>query len=51
MDKSVKGKNITVVGAARSGLAVAQLLSKQGANVFVTDNGNSELLQKNISEL
>ncbi len=35
----VKGKHITVAGAARSGAAVAVLLSGKSADVFVTDNG------------
>ncbi|MEX1010806.1 MAG: UDP-N-acetylmuramoyl-L-alanine--D-glutamate ligase [Balneolaceae bacterium] len=33
----LKGKHITVVGAARSGVAVASLLKRQGAKPFVTD--------------
>jgi len=35
----VRGKHIVVVGAARSGLAVASLLKRKGARVFVTDHG------------
>ncbi len=37
MTKRVKDKKITVLGAARSGLAAARLLKKQGARVFVSD--------------
>ena len=33
----VKDKNIVVLGAARSGLAVAKLLATKKANVFVSD--------------
>jgi UDP-N-acetylmuramoylalanine--D-glutamate ligase len=36
----VKNKHITVVGGARSGLAVAKLLTHQGAKVFLTDKSN-----------
>lgn len=36
----VKGKHITVAGAARSGAAVAVLLLGKGAEIFVTDNGS-----------
>jgi len=36
--KEVENKHIVVVGAARSGLAVASLLKRKGARVFVTDN-------------
>jgi UDP-N-acetylmuramoylalanine--D-glutamate ligase len=34
---SVRGKRVTVVGAARSGIAAAELLVRRGANVTVTD--------------
>ncbi|NIR73088.1 MAG: UDP-N-acetylmuramoyl-L-alanine--D-glutamate ligase [Aliifodinibius sp.] len=37
--KKVANKHIVVVGAARSGLAVASLLKRKGADVFVTDHG------------
>ena len=33
----VTGRRIVVVGAARSGLAAAELLSSRGAEVIVTD--------------
>ncbi|HAC16573.1 MAG TPA: UDP-N-acetylmuramoyl-L-alanine--D-glutamate ligase, partial [Bacteroidetes bacterium] len=36
----VRDKNIIVIGAAKSGVAVARLLKEHGANVFVTDSGN-----------
>jgi UDP-N-acetylmuramoylalanine--D-glutamate ligase len=38
----VKNKNVTILGAARSGIAAANLLSKQNARVFVSDNANAE---------
>lgn len=38
--KDVKGKNIVIIGAAKSGVASARLLKSGGANVFVTDSGN-----------
>ena len=34
---SVRGKRVTVVGAARSGVAAAQLLVRRGARVVLTD--------------
>lgn len=37
--RKVANKHIVVVGAARSGLAVASLLKRKGADVFVTDHG------------
>jgi UDP-N-acetylmuramoylalanine--D-glutamate ligase len=43
----VSGKHITVIGAAKSGIAAALLLKKQGADVFVTDAGSiPEVAQK-----
>jgi UDP-N-acetylmuramoylalanine--D-glutamate ligase len=35
----IKTRQVTVVGAARSGLAAACLLARRGASVFVTDAG------------
>ena len=37
--ESVKDKQVTVVGGARSGLAVAELLASVGAGVFLTEQG------------
>jgi UDP-N-acetylmuramoylalanine--D-glutamate ligase len=34
---SVRGKQVTVVGAARSGVAAAHLLARRGASVLLTD--------------
>ncbi|HEX8299046.1 MAG TPA: hypothetical protein VF594_07775, partial [Rubricoccaceae bacterium] len=38
----VAGARVTVVGAARSGLAAARLLARHGAHVFLTDAGPAE---------
>lgn len=35
----IKGKRVTVIGGARSGLAVARLLAHEGADVFLTEKG------------
>ncbi|MDZ7658234.1 UDP-N-acetylmuramoyl-L-alanine--D-glutamate ligase [Fodinibius sp.] len=40
--REVANKHIVVVGAARSGLAVASLLKRKGAEVFVTDHDSIE---------
>lgn len=37
----VKGKRVTVIGGARSGLAVAKLLAGAGASVFLTEKGKA----------
>ncbi len=36
---TLKNTNVTVVGGARSGLAVARLLASEGARVFLTERG------------
>jgi len=36
---TVEGKSVTIIGAAKSGLAAAALLRRKGADVFVTDAG------------
>jgi len=35
---TVEGRRVIVVGAARSGLAAAELLAARGADVVVTDH-------------
>ena len=40
--ESVQGKQVTVVGGARSGLAVAKLLATAGADVFLTERDAAE---------
>lgn len=42
----VKNRNIVVIGAARSGIAAALLLHKNGANVFVSDYNTIAIHQK-----
>ena len=41
--QTVAGKQVTVLGAARSGAAVARLLQRNGASVFVSDSGSGEV--------
>lgn len=45
---NLKNKKISVVGAARSGQAMLELLLEQGANIFVSDAGKE---QKFVTEL
>lgn len=51
---SLRGKNITVLGAGRSGLAAARVLCELGAHVFVSDHAvlspsaRQELIKLNI---
>lgn len=47
----VAGKHISVIGAARSGIAVAQLLKENGATVFVSDNNTGDKLASHVSHL
>ncbi len=49
--EEVKGKRVTIIGAARSGLAAARLLSRTGATVFLTDRGElSDEAKQNLHE-
>src|SRR5713101_596168 len=45
------GARVSVIGAARSGLAVGELLTASGAKVFVSDNAPPENLKSQISNL
>jgi len=51
MDKDFSGKKISIIGAARSGAAAAQLLKTKGAKIFVSDSAPKEKLQSSISIL
>jgi UDP-N-acetylmuramoylalanine--D-glutamate ligase len=46
-----KNIKVSVVGAVRSGIAVANLLKSQGAKVFVSDSATADKLQTSISNL
>ena len=48
---NLSGKNILVVGLARTGVAVARFLTKHGANVTVTDMRRGEALEPFLSML
>lgn len=48
---SVQGKDVTVIGAARSGVAVARLLQAKGARVFVSDKQQAEKLKSEAQSL
>ena len=47
----IQGKRVLVVGMARSGVAVAQLLAKHGAKVIVNDNKSREELGDALAPL
>ena len=44
-EQNVAGKKISVIGAARSGLAIARLLADRRADVFVSDSSPADKLQ------
>jgi len=48
---AVDGKRFSVLGAARSGLAVAALLKRHGARVFVSDSAPAERMGEARQEL
>ncbi|MBA4312297.1 MAG: UDP-N-acetylmuramoyl-L-alanine--D-glutamate ligase [Chlorobiaceae bacterium] len=47
----VKGKKVSILGMARSGIAVASLLKNKGAIPFVSDNGESAKLSDAVISL
>lgn len=47
----LSGKKVTVIGAERSGAAVARLLNRETVKIFVSDVGRSERTLKNVEEL
>jgi UDP-N-acetylmuramoylalanine--D-glutamate ligase len=52
MKTKVKNKTFWIAGAAKSGLAVAQLLKNSGANVFVSEAGTlSELARQRLTAM
>lgn len=48
---NVSGRQITVIGAARSGIAVAELLAAHGARVFVSESGRFETYEAQLAHL
>lgn len=49
--EDVPGKQFSVVGGARSGIAVAKLLKNRGARVFLSDSAPPEKMQSVAEEL
>lgn len=49
--EELKGKRVSIIGAARSGIAAAALLKSMGAEVFVSDSASREKLANAIREL
>ncbi len=47
----IAGKKFSVIGGARSGLAVAKLLTGHGAQVFLSDKAPAERMSEAIGEL
>jgi len=47
----LQNKKVSVIGAARSGVAVAVLLKSQGANVFVSDTASADKLQSSLPQI
>lgn len=47
----LRNTNVSVIGAARSGVAVAKLLQANGAKVFVSDRDSAEKLKSQIPYL
>ncbi len=47
----IKGKNISIIGAVRSGIGAAKLIKKLGGKPFVSDSGKTESLVKSTEIL
>jgi UDP-N-acetylmuramoylalanine--D-glutamate ligase len=47
----VKGKKISIVGAARSGIGAAKLVKRLGGIPFVSDFSPEEILKENLNQL
>lgn len=47
----IKGKNISIIGAARSGIGSAKLVKKLGGNPFVSDLGSKEKMTDAMNQL
>lgn len=47
----IKGKNISVIGAVRSGIGAAKLIKKLGGIPFVSDSSDSEKLRQSTQSL
>lgn len=47
----LRGKRVTVVGLARSGLAACKVLAERGASVLATDESPAETLRVDLAEL
>ena len=50
-DHTVTGKKVTVLGAARSGVAAAELITLHGAKLFVSDQAPAEKLVDQVAKL
>jgi len=47
----LKGKKISVIGAARSGIGAAKLIKRLGGIPFVSDSGSEEKLKESLKQL
>ncbi len=47
----IKNKNISIIGAVRSGIGAAKLIKKLGGIPFVSDSGSESKLQESIQKL
>ncbi len=51
MENQIKNKKITIIGAARSGIAAALLAARHGARVLLSDAGNPILSEEILNQL
>jgi UDP-N-acetylmuramoylalanine--D-glutamate ligase len=51
MEKNLINKRISVIGAARSGIAASLLASRKGAKVFLSDSGSPKITDEILNQL
>lgn len=51
MKVDIRNKKISIIGAARSGIAAALLASRHGASVLLSDSGNPSLTEGTLEKL
>ena len=47
----ITGKNISIIGAVRSGIGAAKMIKKLGGIPFVSDSGDEKKLEKQLKIL
>ena len=49
--REMKNRSVSVIGAGRSGIAIAQLANYLGSKVYISDSSSSNLVKQNLESL